>query len=112
MTMETVPWIDLIGFFGGGVTLWGMNRKTIIPLRFGAVGGNAVFLIFGLVGAELPDLGAARSSAATQFLQGLADDSLGSENLRSGGGRQQPQCAAPLHEHYSYVRRQHSVQEG
>ena len=56
MTMETVPWIDLIGFFGGGVTLWGMNRKTIIPLRFGAVGGNAVFLIFGLLVPSYPTL--------------------------------------------------------
>ncbi len=24
MTIEAVPWVDLIGYFGGGVTLWGM----------------------------------------------------------------------------------------
>ena len=39
MEMEGVPWVDLIGYFGGGVTLWGMYRKTIIPLRLGVSPG-------------------------------------------------------------------------
>ena len=56
MTLETVPWTDLIGFFGGGVTLFGMSSKTIIPLRFGAVGGNVVFLVFGLLVPSYPTL--------------------------------------------------------
>ncbi len=56
MTMEAIPWVDLVGYFGGGVTLWGMHRKTIIPLRLGAVGGNVGFLVFGLLAPSYPTL--------------------------------------------------------
>lgn len=56
MTMETVPWVDLIGYFGGGLTLWGMYRKTIIPLRLGAVGGNIGFVLFGFLVGSFPTL--------------------------------------------------------
>ncbi len=56
MTLEIVPWVDLIGYFGGIVTLWGMYRKTIIPLRLGAIGGNVGFLIFGLLAPSFPTL--------------------------------------------------------
>ncbi|NQU57924.1 MAG: cyclic nucleotide-binding domain-containing protein [Rhodospirillales bacterium] len=56
MTMENVPWVDMIGYFGGGVTLWGMYRKTIIPLRLGAVGGNVGFILFGLLVPSYPTL--------------------------------------------------------
>ncbi len=56
MTVEAVPWVDLIGYLGGGATLWGMFRKTIIPLRLGAIGGNVGFLIFGLLAPSYPTL--------------------------------------------------------
>ena len=56
MTMETVPWADLIGYFGGGLTLWGMYRKTIIPLRLGALGGNIGFVLFGFLVDSYPTL--------------------------------------------------------
>jgi hypothetical protein len=56
MAMEGVPWVDLVGYFGGGVTLWGMYRKTIIPLRLGAVGGNIGFIFFGLLVPSFPTL--------------------------------------------------------
>ncbi|NQV43680.1 MAG: cyclic nucleotide-binding domain-containing protein [Rhodospirillales bacterium] len=56
MATETVLWVDLIGYFGGGLTLLGMYRKTIIPLRFGAIGGNVGFIIFGLLVPSYPTL--------------------------------------------------------
>lgn len=56
MIMESASWVDLIGYFGGGITLWGMYSKTIIPLRLGAVGGNIGFIIFGLLEASYPTL--------------------------------------------------------
>ena len=56
MTMDSVPWVDLIGYLGGGVTLWGMFSKTIIPLRLGALGGNVGFIIFGLLAPSYPAL--------------------------------------------------------
>jgi len=46
----------LIGYFGGGLTLWGMYRKTIIPLRLGAVGGNIGFVLFGFLVGSYPTL--------------------------------------------------------
>lgn len=54
--MEDVPIIDMIGYFGGGVTLWGLYQKTMIPLRVGAVCGNIGFLIFGLLAPSNPTL--------------------------------------------------------
>jgi len=56
MTTETVPWVDLIGYFGAAVTLWGMYSKTIIPLRLGVVGGNIGFVIFGFLVPSYPTL--------------------------------------------------------
>lgn len=56
MTMEAFSWVDLVGYLGGGVTLWGMHRKTIIPLRLGAVAGNVGFLVFGLLAPSYPTL--------------------------------------------------------
>ena len=37
---EIVPYVDLIGYLGGGVTLWSLYQKTMIPLRLGAVIGS------------------------------------------------------------------------
>jgi len=56
MDIEGVPWVDLIGYFGGVVTLWGMYRKTIIPLRLGGVAGNVGFLFFGILVPSYPTL--------------------------------------------------------
>lgn len=56
MTVDAFPWVDLVGYLGGGVTLWSMHRKTIIPLRLGAVGGNVGFMLFGLLASSYPTL--------------------------------------------------------
>lgn len=56
MTMEGILWVDVVGYIGGAVTLWGMSRKTIIPLRLGAVAGNVGFLIFGVLAPSFPTL--------------------------------------------------------
>ncbi len=56
MTLDTALWIDLIGYLGGAMTLWGVHSKTIIPLRLGAVGGNVGFMIFGLLVPSYPTL--------------------------------------------------------
>jgi len=56
MTLNSVPWVDLVGYLGGLVTLWGMYRKTIIPLRIGAVGGNIAFIVFGFLVPSYPTL--------------------------------------------------------
>lgn len=47
-------WVDLIGYIAGAVTLISMHRKTMIPLRTGAMLGNALFLTFGLVAGIWP----------------------------------------------------------
>lgn len=47
-------WVDLIGYIAGAVTLISMHRKTMIPLRTGAMLGNAMFLTFGLVAGIWP----------------------------------------------------------
>jgi CRP/FNR family transcriptional regulator, cyclic AMP receptor protein len=54
--MEAVSYVDLIGYFGGGVTLWGLSQKTMIPLRAGTVCGNVGFLVFGLLAPSYPTL--------------------------------------------------------
>ena len=56
MAMEGIPWVDVIGYIGGVVTIWGMYRKTIIPLRLGAVAGNVGFVFFGLLVPSYPTL--------------------------------------------------------
>ena len=53
---EAIPYIDLIGYLGGGITVWGIYQKTMIPLRVGAVCGNVGFLIFGLLATSYPTL--------------------------------------------------------
>ncbi len=40
---------NLVGYFGGAVTLWGMSSRTMIPLRLGAVAGNIGLLVFGIL---------------------------------------------------------------
>ena len=47
-------WVDLIGYAAGAITLISMHRKTMIPLRTGAILGNATFLTFGLVAGIWP----------------------------------------------------------
>lgn len=51
-----LPWVDMIGYSGGALTVWGMFRKTMIPLRLGAIGGNVAFLFFGLLAPSYPTL--------------------------------------------------------
>lgn len=51
-----LPWVDIIGYSGGAITIWGMFRKTMIPLRLGAIGGNVGFLFFGLLAPSYPTL--------------------------------------------------------
>lgn len=53
---EIVPYVDLIGYLGGSVTLWGLYQKTMIPLRGGAVAGNVGFIAFGLLVSSYPTL--------------------------------------------------------
>ena len=54
--IESVSYVDLIGYFGGGVTLWGLYQKTMIPLRVGGVIGNVGFMMFGLLAGSYPTL--------------------------------------------------------
>jgi len=53
---EFVSYVDLIGYLGGTVTLWGLFQKTMIPLRVGAVIGNVGFMAFGLMVPSYPTL--------------------------------------------------------
>ncbi len=46
--------VDMVGYIAGLVTVWGLNQKTMIPLRAGAVCGNLLFLIFGLLAGSNP----------------------------------------------------------
>ena len=54
--LESVPYVDLIGYFGGGITLWGMYVKTMIPLRVGALCSNLGFMAFGFFAGSYPTL--------------------------------------------------------
>ena len=54
--LEAVSYVDLIGYFGGGITLWGLYQRTMIPLRVGAVAGNLGFIGFGLLAGSYPTL--------------------------------------------------------
>ncbi len=54
--LADLPWVDMIGYSGGALTIWGMFRKTMIPLRLGAIGGNVGFLFFGLLAPSYPTL--------------------------------------------------------
>lgn len=49
-----LTWVDGVGFAGGIVTLWGFYRRTMIPLRLGAIGGNVLFLFFGILAPSHP----------------------------------------------------------
>jgi len=52
--LDFITYVDMIGYMGGLVTVWGLNQKTMIPLRAGAVCGNLVFLTFGLMAGSNP----------------------------------------------------------
>jgi hypothetical protein len=52
--LDSITYVDMIGYVGGLVTIWGLNQKTMIPLRAGAVFGNLVFLAFGLLADSNP----------------------------------------------------------
>ncbi len=54
--IEGVSYIDLIGYFGGGITLLSISLKTMIPLRVGAVCGNLGFMTFGFLAGSYPTL--------------------------------------------------------
>ncbi len=38
------------------VSIWGFSRRTMIPLRLGAIGGNVGFLAFGFLASSYPTL--------------------------------------------------------
>lgn len=47
---------DMVGYLGGAITLWGMYRRTMIPLRVGAVAGNIGLLVFGFLTESYPTM--------------------------------------------------------
>ncbi|MBC8339101.1 MAG: cyclic nucleotide-binding domain-containing protein [Rhodospirillales bacterium] len=51
---DLISYVDMIGYLGGVVTVWGLYQKTMIPLRVGAVCGNVGFLIFGILAGSNP----------------------------------------------------------
>ncbi len=92
MATEGVPWVDVIGYIGGVVTLWGMYRKTIIPLRLGAVGGNVGFMFFGLLVPSYPTLvlhtlllplNLFRTWQMFRLIREIRESAEGDNNLRS-----------------------------
>lgn len=54
--LSFVGWVDAVGYAGGAVTLWGFYRRTMIPLRLGAIGGNVGFILFGFFAGSYPTL--------------------------------------------------------
>ncbi len=54
--LSWINWVDAIGYAGGMVSIWGFSRRTMIPLRLGAIGGNVAFLAFGLLASSYPTL--------------------------------------------------------
>lgn len=49
-------WINLIGYIAAAVSIWAMYRKTMIPLRLGAIFSNIGLLIFGLMSESYPTI--------------------------------------------------------
>lgn len=54
--LALISWVDAVGYVGGAVTLWGFYRRTMIPLRLGAIAGNVGFLVFGVFSPSYPTL--------------------------------------------------------
>lgn len=54
--LQSLPWVDIVGYGGGAFTLWAMYAKTIIPLRIGIVCGNVGLLLFGALAASWPTM--------------------------------------------------------
>ena len=54
--LEDFPWVDVVGYVGGVVTLWGMHRKTMISLRVAVIAGNVGFVAFGMLAGSYPTL--------------------------------------------------------
>ncbi len=54
--METfnLTWVDGMGFFSGLIMLFGMFRRTMIPVRLSLVLGNIGFIAFGLLSGSVP----------------------------------------------------------
>lgn len=49
-------WVDAVGFTAGAVMLWGMFKRTMIPVRLSLVCGNIGFILFGLLAPSTPTL--------------------------------------------------------
>jgi hypothetical protein len=52
--LSFIPWVDIIGYTGGFITLWAMHQKTMIPLRVGGIAGNVGFIVFGVAAGSNP----------------------------------------------------------
>lgn len=88
--IEGFPWIDVIGYVGGVVTLWGMHRKTMISLRVAVIVGNVGFLAFGILAESYPTLvlhallaplNALRLMQMMRLIRHLREAAPGSESL-------------------------------
>jgi hypothetical protein len=51
-----LTWVDGVGFMAGGIMLWGMFKRTMIPVRLALVCGNIGFLMFGIFAPSYPTL--------------------------------------------------------
>lgn len=54
--LESLTWVDAVGFAGAATTIWAMGSRTIIPLRVGVICGNVGFLAFGILAGSIPTL--------------------------------------------------------
>jgi hypothetical protein len=52
----TIPWIDLLGYFGASLTLCVYSMKRMIPLRIVGICANCVFVVYGFLAAVYPQM--------------------------------------------------------
>ena len=87
---ESVPYVDMIGYLGAAVTLWGIYQRTMIPLRIGAVCGNAALIGFGLLAGSYPTvilhvlllpLNTLRTIQMIRLVREIRDAAAGSNSL-------------------------------
>ena len=51
-----IDWADALGYAAGAIMLWGMFKRTMIPVRLSLVCGNIGFIVFGYFAPSEPTL--------------------------------------------------------
>jgi hypothetical protein len=76
-----IPWIELIGYFALALVALTFYMRTMLPLRYCAIGSNVVFVLYAYYNNIYPHPAAAPVSVSPQRYEASADQAAG-----QGGG--------------------------